>query len=230
MEVVRSRDMGLFAPNYDVEAAKAPAYLEWLHGEHLPRTLAEGSFSAISHYEALEAPKRFQLLEIMPSYSSFHSEGSAEAAKKLPANVAEMMALRLGQVRSHYAEVSRVRGPGAGEGGSGAGGGGSVAIGPAVYLLRFDVALEARPGFNAWLGREYFGEVSKMAGLVSFRRYLAVEGEPANLLLYEFESLESLRAGGAERSWSTGRAREIEATLAHGENSKVSYRRIWSQG
>ncbi|MEE9257447.1 MAG: hypothetical protein V3V56_09815, partial [bacterium] len=173
--------------------------------------------------EALEAPKQFQLLEIMPSYSSFHSEGRAEAAKKLPANVAEMMALRLGQVRSHYAEVSRVRGPGSGEGGS-------VAIGPAVYLLRFDVALEARPGFNAWLGREYFGEVSKMAGLVSFRRYLAVEGEPANLFLYEFESPDALRAGGAEQSWSTGRAREIEATLAHGENSKVSYRRIWSQG
>lgn len=220
-------DMGLFAPNYDVEAAEAAAYLEWLHGEHLPRTLAEGSFSAISHYEAIEAPKQFQLLEIMPSYTSFHSEGRAEAAKKLPANVADMMALRLGQVRGHYAEVSRVNGPGSGEGG---GEEGSVAIGPAVYLLRFDVALEARPGFNAWLCREHFGEVSKMAGLVSFRRYLAVEGEPANLLLYEFESPENLLAGGAEKIWSTGRAREIEATLAHGENSKVSYRRIWSQG
>ncbi|MDP6278491.1 MAG: hypothetical protein QGI11_08270 [Nitrospinota bacterium] len=222
MEIVRSRELGLFAPNYDMEADEVEGYLEWLHGEHLPRTLVEGSFSAISHYEAIEAPKRFQLLEIMPSYSSFHSAGRLEAAKRLPASVAEMMALRLGQVRSHYAEVSRADGPAA----SGPG----LAIGPAVCLLRFSVALEARPDFNAWLGREHFGEAANIEGLRSFRRYLAVEGEPKNLLLYEFDSEEALLAGSVERTWTTPWAEKISPSVVHDVNSRVLYRRIWSQG
>jgi hypothetical protein len=222
MEIARSRDLGLFAPNYDMEADEVEGYLEWLHGEHLPRTLAEGSFSAISHYEAIEAPKRFQLLEIMPSYPSFHSAGRLEAAKRLPASVAKMMALRLGQVRSHYAEVSRVDGPAAS--------GTDLAIGPAVCLLRFSVALDARPDFNAWLGREHFGEVSRLEGLRSFRRYLAVEGEPENLLLYEFDSEEALLAGSIDQTWTTSWAEKISPSVAHDENSRVLYRRIWSQG
>lgn len=224
MEVVRSGDLGLFTPNYDIEENETAGYLEWLHGEHLPRTLAEGSFSAISHYEAIKAPKRFQLLEVMPAYTDFHSEGRLEAAKHLPVNVADMMALRLGQIRNHYAEVSRVNGP------SDHSRGPSLAIGPAVCLLRFDVALDARSGFNAWLGREHFGEAAKMAGLISFRRYLAVEGEPANLFLYEFESPEAMGTGGIEQAWSTSWAEEISLEVKHSENSKVRYRRIWSRG
>lgn len=224
MEATQSGDLGLFAPNYDIEADKVESYLEWLHGEHLPRTLAEGSFSAISHYEAVQAPKRFQLLEVMPAYTSFHSVGRLEAAKRLPPNVSEMMALRRGQVRNLYAEVSWVNGPSDFDTGS------SAAIGPAVYLLRFDVQLTERPDFNAWLGREHFGEAAKIEGLLSFRRYLAVEGEPANLFLYEFESPDALRSGGVERSWSTPWAMKLSQSLVHDENSKVLYRRIWSQG
>ena len=224
MEVVRSGDLGLFAPNYDVEESEVAEYLEWLHGEHLPRTLAEGSFSAISHYEAIKAPKRFQLLEIMPAYTKFHSKGRLEAARHLPANVADMMALRLGQVRNHYAEVSRVNGS------SDSSRDPSLAIGPAVCLLRFDVALDVRPGFNAWLGREHYGEGAKIEGLLSFRRYLAVEGEPTNLFLYEFESPEVMSAGDIEQAWSTSWAEEISQEVKHIKNSKVLYRRIWSQG
>lgn len=224
MEVVRSGDLGLFTPNYDIEESEVGGYLEWLHGEHLPRTLAEGSFSAISHYEAIGAQKRFQLLEIMPIYTNFHSNERHVAMKKLPPNVADMMALRLGQVRNHYAEVSRVNGP------SDYSRGTSLAIGPAVCLLRFDVGLDARPGFNAWLGREHYGGAAKMEGLLSFRRYLAVEGEPANLFLYEFESPEAMSAGSIEQAWSTSWGEEISQEVNHSENSKVLYRRLWSQG
>ena len=120
------------------------------------------------------------------------------------------------------AEVSRADGPAA----SGPG----LAIGPAVCLLRFSVALEARPDFNAWLGREHFGEAVNIEGLRSFRRYLAVEGEPENLLLYEFDSEEALLAGSVERTWTTPWAKKISPSVAHDENSRVLYRRIWSQG
>lgn len=224
MDAAQKRDLGLFAPNYDIDADRVDEYLEWLHGDHLPRTLAEGSFSAISHYEAVNAPKRFQLLEVMPEYTSFHSAGRFEAAKRLPANVSEMMALRRRQVRNLYAAVSWVKGA------SDFGAGGGVAIGPAVYLMRFDVPHGDRPDFNAWLSREHFRESAKIEGLISFRRYIAVEGGPVNLLLYEFESVDAIRTGGVERSWSTPWAVKIASSLTHDENSKVVYRRIWAKG
>ncbi|MFC1665462.1 hypothetical protein ACFL17_07520 [Pseudomonadota bacterium] len=217
-------DLGLFTPNYDIEASEVTTYLEWLHSEHLPRTLDEGSFSAISHYEAVKAPKQFQLLESMPAYTSFHSESRLEAARLLPSNVAEMMTLRLGQVRNHHAEISRINGPSANTRK------GQVAIGPAVCLLRFDIDPEGELNFNAWLDREHFQQAAKMAGLLSFRRYLAVEGAPANLLLYEFESTEAMGRNGVEQAWSTQWAEDVSATLKHDENSQVFYRRIWSQG
>ncbi len=224
MEVVRGSDLGLFTPNYDIDPAREDGYLAWLHGEHLPRTLAEGSFSAISHCVAVVAPKRFQLLELMPAYTNFHSAGRAEAVKKLPQNVAEMMALRLGQTRNHHAEITRVDGPAASTRGPG------VALGPVVYLLRFDIAEEGKVGFNAWLRREHMDAAARMPGLLSFRRYLTVEGAPANLLLYEFESVEASRAGALEEAWSTSRAEEAAASLTHDTHSKVLYERIWHQG
>ncbi len=224
MEVVRGADLGLFTPNYDIDPGKEEEYLAWLHGEHLPRTLAEGSFSAISHFTAVEAPKRFQLLELMPAYTNFHSAGRAEAAKTLPPNVAEMMALRLGQVRNHHAEITRVDGPAAGARGSG------FALGPVVYLLRFDIAEEGKVGFDAWLRREHMDAASKMPGLLSFRRYLTVEGEPANLLLYEFESAGARRAGALDEAWATPMAKAVSGSITHGAHSKVLYERIWHQG
>lgn len=224
MEVVRGPDLGLFTPSYDIDPAGEEGYLAWLHGEHLPRTLAEGSFSAISHFTAVEAPKRFQLLELMPAYTAFHSAGRAEAAKSLPPNVADMMALRLGQVRNHHAEITRVDGPAAGARGPG------VALGPVVYLLRFDIADEGGPGFNAWLRREHMDAAAKIPGLLSFRRYLTVEGAPANLLIYEFESIEARRAGALDEAWATLRAEEVSASITHDTHSKVLYERIWHQG
>lgn len=223
MDPVQTVDLGLFAPNYDIDDDKVEKYLDWLHGEHLPRTLAEGSFSAISHYEAIKAPKRFQLLEVMPSYTSFHSVGRFEAANHLPANVSDMMALRREQVRNLYAAVSFVQGDSRYERN------GSPAIGPAVHLMRFTVPLAQRPDFNAWLAREHLETAAKIEGLISFRRYLAMEGEPADLLLYEFESVEALGAGRVEKSWSTPWAAKIAAALSHDEHSKVLYRRIWAK-
>lgn len=224
MEVIRGRDLGLFTPNYDIDPEKEEGYLNWLHGEHLPRTLAEGSFSAISHFVAVEAPKRFQLLELMPGYPDFHSAGRLEAAKKLPSNVAEMMALRLGQTRNHHAEITRVDGPASSTRGEG------VALGPVVYLLRFDIGEEGEVDFNAWLRREHMDAAAQMQGLLSFRRYLTVEGAPPNLLLYEFESIEAFRGGGLEASWSTSWAKEVSTSITHTADSKVLYERIWHQG
>jgi len=218
------RDLGLFTPAYDIDPAREADYLAWLHGEHLPRTLAEGSFTAISHFEAVEAPKKFQLLELMPSYLSFHSPGRQEAAKRLPPDVAAMMALRLGQVRNHHAEVTRADGP------AEPGLRGGIALGPVVHLLRFDLSAAAEPGFNAWLMREHLDAARAMPGLLSLRRYLTVEGAPKNLLLYEFASVEAFRGGAFEAAWATPWAREIAPALAHGADSRVLYRRIWHQG
>jgi hypothetical protein len=80
------------------------------------------------------------------------------------------------------------------------------------------------------LGREHFGEVAKMEELLTFRRYLAVEGEPVNLFLYEFDSVNALFSGSIERSWSTPWAAEISQSVLQGNDSKDFYRRIWNQG
>ena len=71
---------------------------------------------------------------------------------------------------------------------------------------------------------------AKIPGLLSLRRYLTVEGAPANLLIYEFESLEARRAGALDEAWSTPMAMAVSDSLTHDTHSKVLYERIWHQG
>ncbi len=59
----------------------------------------------------------------------------------------------------------------------------------AQYLQvdRFDVSDDETQQFNIWFACDYLPGAAELPGVVSVRRYLAVEGAPANLVVHELD-------------------------------------------
>ncbi len=65
-----------------------------------------------------------------------------------------------------------------------------------LYVDRFDVPEDEVQEFNIWFSCDYLPGVAELSGAVSVRRYLAVEGAPANLVMHELDDPSLVQAGG----------------------------------
>jgi hypothetical protein len=94
------------------------------------------------------------------------------------------------------------------------------AMAPALQMGRSAVEEE----FNAW----YIPGYLAVPGCLGARRYVAVEGQPKYLTLYEFEH----PLVSESEAWSRARSsnpwtRRMSPNLRHDEGSPGAYRRIW---
>lgn len=54
-----------------------------------------------------------------------------------------------------------------------------------LYVDRFGLSDDALQAFNIWFACDYLPGMAEIPGVLSVRRYLAVEGSPANIVLHE---------------------------------------------
>jgi len=54
-----------------------------------------------------------------------------------------------------------------------------------LYVDRFDFSNDAIQEFNIWFACDYLPGMAEVPGVISVRRYLAVEGSPINIVLHE---------------------------------------------
>lgn len=54
-----------------------------------------------------------------------------------------------------------------------------------LYVDRFDLSDDAIQAFNIWFACDYLPGMAEIPGVISVRRYLAVEGSPVNIVLHE---------------------------------------------
>jgi rubrerythrin len=64
--------------------------------------------------------------------------------------------------------------------------------GSGLLLVMIDVEEEHEEEFNRWYDQEHFPERLQCPGFLSGRRFVAVEGEPKYLAIYDLESPEVL--------------------------------------
>ena len=64
----------------------------------------------------------------------------------------------------------------------------------ALLLLMNDVPLEHDDEFNRWYTEEHLPERQSLPGFLSSRRFIALEGAPKYLALYELESARALES------------------------------------
>ncbi|PRZ42321.1 hypothetical protein CLV47_106193 [Antricoccus suffuscus] len=69
-----------------------------------------------------------------------------------------------------------------------------VTKGSGLLLVMIDIELEYEDEFNRWYNEEHFPERLECPGFISARRYVATEGAPKYLAIYELENIDVLSA------------------------------------
>ena len=104
----------------------------------------------------------------------------------------------------------------------------TVAMAPFLQMGRIDVSAAIEEEFNAWYNTVYIPGYLAVPGCLGARRFVAVEGQPKYLTLYEFEHA---RVSESE-AWTRARTsnpwtRRVQPQLRHDEGSPGVYQRIY---
>ena len=65
-----------------------------------------------------------------------------------------------------------------------------------LFVDRFDLSDDALQAFNIWFACDYLPGLAQIPGVLSVRRYFAVEGSPANIVLYELTDASVVQDSG----------------------------------
>ena len=106
----------------------------------------------------------------------------------------------------------------------------SAPLAPVLQMGRIDVSNAVEEEFNAWYNTVYIPGYLAVPGCLAARRYVAVEGQPKYLTLYEFEHAQVPES----EAWTRARdsnpwTRRVRPYLRHDEGSPGVYRRVSPQ-
>jgi len=104
----------------------------------------------------------------------------------------------------------------------------TVEMAPFLQMGRIDVSAAVEEEFNAWYNTAYIPGYLAVPGCLGARRFVAVEGQPKYLTVYEFEHA---RVSESE-AWARSRTsnpwtRRVHPYLRHDEGSPGVYQRIY---
>src|SRR5437764_581530 len=100
--------------------------------------------------------------------------------------------------------------------------------GTGLLMVWTDIDTEFEAEFNRWYDEEHIGRLWTVPGVLRARRYVAIEGQPKYLTLYEFEHAQVPES----EAWLKARAsnpwtRRMSPNLRHDTGSPGVYRRIF---
>jgi len=104
----------------------------------------------------------------------------------------------------------------------------TVAMAPFLQMGRIDVSSAIEEEFNAWYNTAYIPGYLAVPGCLGARRFVAVEGQPKYLTVYEFEHA----SVSESEAWTRARAsnpwtRRVQPQLRHDDGSPGVYQRIY---
>ena len=99
---------------------------------------------------------------------------------------------------------------------------------PFLQMGRIDVAVAIEEEFNAWYDTAYIPGYLAVPGCLGARRFVAVEGQPKYLAVYEFEHARVSESDAWSRARASNpRTRRVQPNLQHDQGSPGVYQRIY---
>lgn len=242
-------DRALWIAWYNLPDAGRDAYLSWLHGTYIPKLLKHPGIVSAAHYasEKITIPPRIRHTDdpAVPSGNDYilifggesshaFSKGTqafaSQAPSKLDADLTvedrKMLALRISERVSIFAEEARIDGPEAKQRE------GETALSPCIQIGSFNGgSSEAEDELLAWYADWRMPALKKLPGCVGMRKLVSVSGWAQHGVIYEFVSLEArnqyiptLAASYPEmEAWTNG----FIPKLTHAFGSPHIAQRIW---
>jgi hypothetical protein len=80
---------------------------------------------------------------------------------------------------------------------------GEYSVGPFIRTVMADIPTEQDADFNKWYNEVHIPEICACPGYIGARRFVAAEGSPRYLAVYEIESADALKTPEllAARGW-----------------------------
>ncbi len=220
--MAKTRGTGLLMVWADIDPEYEAEFNRWYDEEHIPHLLAVPGFLSAGRYEALKGGPKYLALYELEDHNVLRSAAYLDAVKYRPSAARERAGTsRIARdfLRNAYRQIFPVHAnPAAGT------------EGPAPFLQmgRIDIPAMVEEEFNDWYNTAYIPPYVAVPGCLGARRYIAVDGQPKYLTLYEFanptvsETPEWDRARDSN-PWSN----RIRAFMRHDVGSPGVYRRIW---
>lgn len=209
-----SRGTGLLALFCDLEAQWREEFRQWLVEDMFPARLAIG-FRACASYD-LVAPEGASGPPAQTFLTLYETAAAGDLYARPYQRLRENRDARDRAFHARFRDLDRYVLTWLGPERAGAG---SRSLAPVVHATRFDLREDALAAFNAWFVDAWLPACAALAGCLRVRRYLAIEGPHAHLVLAEFGARDFERdpawqALQQDAAWSALAGPRLAATYA----------------
>ncbi len=220
--MAKTRGTGLLMVWADIDPELEAEYHRWYDEEHIAHLLAVPGFLSAGRYVAVKGgPKNLALYEL-ESADVLRSAAFLDGVRFRPSP--RRVQYSGGTIGRNYLingyrqifpvktnPIEQTQGPA-----------------PFLQMGRIDISAAMEEEFNDWYNTAYIPPYLTVPGCLGARRFVAVDGQPKYLTLYEFE-----HAGVSESpTWAQARdanpwSRRVRAAMRHDQGSPGIYRRVY---
>lgn len=218
----KTRGAGLLMVWSDIDPEYEGEFGRWYDEEHLPRLLQVPGFLSAGRYQALKGGPKYLAIYELEDDNVLRSSAYLDQVKYQPSPARQQTGTsRIGRnfLRNAYRQIFPVHSDPIEQ---------TAPMAPVLQMGRIDVSSAVEEEFNAWYNTVYIPGYLAVPGCLGARRYVAVEGQPKYLTLYEFEHAQVPDS----EAWTRARdsnpwTRRVRPYLRHDEGSPGVYRRIY---
>ena len=220
--MAKTRGTGLLMVWADIDPEFETEFNHWYDEEHIPRMLQIPGFLSAGRYFAVKGGPKYLTIYELEDHNVLRSSAYLDSQKYQPSTARQTSGTsRIGRnfLRNAYRQIFPVHTHPIEQ---------TREMAPVLQMGRIDVSSAVEEEFNAWYNTVYIPGYLTVPGCINARRYVAVEGQPKYLTLYEFEHA---RVPESE-AWSRTRDSNpwtfrVRPYLRHDEGSPGVYQRIY---
>ena len=220
--MAKTRGNGLLMVWADIDPGHEAEFNRWYDEEHIGHLLAVPGFLSAGRYEAVKGGPKYLALHELEDHNVLRSTAYLDAVKYRPSAARERAGtsrIATDFLRNAYRQILPVHTSPVE---------GTREPAPFLQMGRIDIPAMVEEEFNDWYNTAYIPPYLACPGCLGARRYVAIDGQPKYLTLYEFanpavsETPEWARARDSN-PWSN----RVRAFMRHDVGSPGVYRRIW---
>src|SRR6266851_4367521 len=200
--MAKTRGTGLLMVWADIDPEFEAEYHRWYDEEHIAHLLAVPGFLSAGRYVAVKGSPKYLAMYELETVDVLRSAVFLDGVRFKPSSQ---------RVQFSGGTIGQTNGPA-----------------PFLQMGRIDIPSVVEDEFNDWYNTAYIPPYLAVPGCLGARRYVAVDGQPKYLTLYEFENATvSESAPWAKARESNPWSNRIRAFMRHDVGSPGVYRRLY---
>jgi len=191
---------GLLVVWTDIAADYENEFNEWYDQEHIPQLLAVPGFLSGRRYQAVEGKPKYTAVYQLAEENVLKSDGFRAVREDPTPWTKRMTAQFRNTQRGVFRQIF-------------AHGNSPEKAAEYVLTVRLNTPADHEQLFNDWYNEDHVPALVAVPGVYCARRYIAVEGDPKYLAVYEMADAEATKSAAWEEARNYGRTAQLRPHL-----------------